>query len=707
MALQGLDRAVPPPAATAKKMLDSIDGQWWNVYIGGPEATNAWKPDEVRQYVQAGIRRFMLTYVGRQHRGPLTKAQGHADGREALAIAKAFGYSGKVPLCLDVELPTWEGAKQPTVEYTKAWCATVREGGARPGVYANPAPLKDMAAGKIGADFVWVASWVSQTAAKHDPHHVPQLPDELWAKPGMRAWQYAGAFNGKPCEVMGFNVDINVSDPGCLAGPPGRASGKLPAPSSSGVLRRGNRGKRVQLLTRRLAYLRSRRSGEPYLDEPRARFDAKTEDALEAFQREHRLEVDGVYGSQTAQALLRAIQHQRSEGKREPKKSKATLRTLIDDVRRHDAATDRAWERLAAYGGARRRQLARGDDDGERNGELADLTRVLLRIEQELKALVAVERRELALQEGEGEAGYAAEAYAAETPAAVESAEPKPRTLSELSDEELLRRVDRLDRALGASRTVLMRRYVAAERRLPRNGPVKPRPKPKPKPKPPKKPEPAPAQDDVRELQRELNRFADRYLELVGPLMVDGVKGPASKKRIRRIKYYLGYTGSEQRSSSTGPEFLRRLRHPRSARASNPAMLRRAAARRREHRKAAKAAAATTAGVATFDGRQVAGWLKPYLDWARANGWKGTVTSGWRSPEYSEQVCRQQCGAPSCPGTCAGRSSNHAGRVKPAGAVDVSDIPRFAALMQRCPHSPHIFNAIGAADPEHFSASGR
>ena len=278
MALQGLDRAVPPPAATAKKMLDSIDGQWWNVYIGGPEATNAWKPDELRQYVQAGIRRFMLTYVGRQHRGPLTKAQGHADGREALAIAKAFGYSGKVPLCLDVELPTWEGAKQPTVEYTKAWCATVREGGARPGVYANPAPLKDMAAGKIGADFVWVASWVSQTAAKHDPHHVPQLPDELWAKPGMRAWQYAGAFNGKPCEVMGFNVDINVSDPGCLAGPPGRASGKLPAQSSSGVLRRGNRGKRVQLLTRRLAYLRSRRSGEPYLDEPRARFDAKTED---------------------------------------------------------------------------------------------------------------------------------------------------------------------------------------------------------------------------------------------------------------------------------------------------------------------------------------------------------------------------------------------------------------------------------------------
>ncbi len=319
---------------------------------------------------------------------------------------------------------------------------------------------------------------------------------------------------------------------------------------------------------------------------------------------------------------MRAIQHQRSEGKREPKQSKATLRTLIDDVRRHDAATDRAWERLAAYGGARRRQLARGGDDGERNGELAGLTAVLLRIEQELKALVAVERRELALQEGEGEG----EAPAPGTYEAVaRAADPKPRTLSDLSDEDLLRRVDRLDRALGASRTVLMRRYVAAERRLPRNGPVRPKPKPKPKPedkKKEKKDEPSPARDACRAPARP-DRFADRYLELVGPLMVDGVKGPASKKRIRRIKYYLGYTGSEQRSSSTGPEFLRRLRTP--ARRAPPTRPCRGAAPRagastaRPRRRPPPPLPAWPASTAA----EVAGWLKPYLDWARANGWKG------------------------------------------------------------------------------------
>ena len=51
---------------------------------------------------------------------------------------------------------------------------------------------------------------------------------------------------------------------------------------------------------------------------------------------------------------------------------------------------------------------------------------MLLRIEQELKALVAVERRELALQEGEGEA-LRGRGLRAVAPAAAESVDPKPR----------------------------------------------------------------------------------------------------------------------------------------------------------------------------------------------------------------------------------------------------------------------------------------
>ncbi len=111
--------------------------------------------------------------------------------------------------------------------------------------------------------------------------------------------------------------------------------------------------------------------------------------------------------------------------------------------------------------------------------------------------------------------------------------------------------------------------------------------------------------------------------------------------------------------------------------------------------------------MATFDGRPVAAWMKPYLVWARNQGWRGTLNSGWRSPAYSEQLCRNICGAPSCPGRCAGRASNHAGSVKPAGSLDVSDYARFGELMRRCPLEPRIHNALGARDPVHFSHSGR
>jgi hypothetical protein len=111
-------------------------------------------------------------------------------------------------------------------------------------------------------------------------------------------------------------------------------------------------------------------------------------------------------------------------------------------------------------------------------------------------------------------------------------------------------------------------------------------------------------------------------------------------------------------------------------------------------------------GVSYYDGKKVASWMVPYLKWARANGWRGYLVSGWRDPVYSEGLCRAMCGAPSCPGRCAGRSSNHSGSTKPRGAIDVSDYYRFGQLMKKCPYSPRLHNALGARDPVHFSASG-
>jgi hypothetical protein len=113
--------------------------------------------------------------------------------------------------------------------------------------------------------------------------------------------------------------------------------------------------------------------------------------------------------------------------------------------------------------------------------------------------------------------------------------------------------------------------------------------------------------------------------------------------------------------------------------------------------------------IVTFDGKPVVEWLAYRLVAARAAGWPGVLNSGYRSPEASEALCYQICGAPVCPGRCAGRTSNHTKNIYPGGAIDVSDPATFAALMRslsgRIP-GVVIFNALGAADPWHMSATG-
>src|SRR5579862_4565289 len=98
MALHGLDKDVPPAAAKAKEMLDEIGGTWWNVYIGGPEASFTWQPEHVR----------------------------------ACQRVKDFGLAAPgTPVCLDVELGTFEAAPSASLDYAGAWCEAVRAAGLR------------------------------------------------------------------------------------------------------------------------------------------------------------------------------------------------------------------------------------------------------------------------------------------------------------------------------------------------------------------------------------------------------------------------------------------------------------------------------------------------------------------------------------------------------------------------------------------------
>ena len=533
----------------------------------------------------------------------------------------------------------------------------------------------------------------------------------------------------------------------------------------SSFLERGDHGDGVVTLTRRLSFVRSKATGRHYLDGKRRRFDGATEKALRAFQQEHGLTVDGRLGPKSAKKLATATERERQRraaakvvapaggGNSKPApppaapalkpthSDPAQLPALVRQLERLDARTDQAWEAIVAHAHARRAALSALVGHQRRTGggpgdaaELAELNTILRSIEAKLGTLVDIEQRELAadLAEpvhapdtaangapepapamGAGAPATAAvptaTAPAAAPVAPVAAPKPKP------TEGELLERVDHLERALHRTRRALIARYATVDRELARLTPPAPhkpgrrtvptKPTKPSTPSTPVKPK-TPDKPDVRALQTELNRFTQRHMHNVGPLIVDGVQGPATRARIRKVKYWLGYTGPERRKLSAGPELLQRMRHPRSPAHSNPAMLARALKRRRRQRVLARKSSVQRAGVVTFDGKAVAAWIEPHLAYARAHGWKGTIYSGYRTPEHSEEICREKCGAPSCPGRCAGRTSNHSGRVSPSGAVDVSDYVTFAGLMRSSPHKPRIFNDLPTTDPNHFSATG-
>jgi len=188
------------------------------------------------------------------------------------------------------------------------------------------------------------------------------------------------------------------------------------------------------------------------------------------------------------------------------------------------------------------------------------------------------------------------------------------------------------------------------------------------------------ASQDVMWVQRSLNQVMGAGLE------VDGIVGPYTRAATIAFQKSEGLTADGIAGPITKAALQRRLAGPSRPVPSTPTPT-------------------PTTTVGSFEGIPVATWLIPYLSWARAHGWRGTLLSGWRSPEHSEQLCFKMCGAPTCQGTCAGRSSNHSGSVKPHGAIDVSDPTSFGPLIAQCPLLPRIFNDL-SRDRGHFSATG-
>ena len=108
-------------------------------------------------------------------------------------------------------------------------------------------------------------------------------------------------------------------------------------------------------------------------------------------------------------------------------------------------------------------------------------------------------------------------------------------------------------------------------------------------------------------------------------------------------------------------------------------------------------------GLIQIDGKQVAAGVgKEVLRVRKAGRWKGRVVSGFRTPAFSTSLCMNMCGAPQCPGRCAGRASRHATKGGRNGAVDLSDFVTFAAECRRL--SSWLENHL-PNDLVHFSTS--
>jgi hypothetical protein len=104
--------------------------------------------------------------------------------------------------------------------------------------------------------------------------------------------------------------------------------------------------------------------------------------------------------------------------------------------------------------------------------------------------------------------------------------------------------------------------------------------------------------------------------------------------------------------------------------------------------------------IVRVDGKPVLGWLAQAVAYARANGWRGTVTSGVRTP--SEQIGAASRFGLQHYGPAGPLGSNHV--TGHDGAIDVTDPSGFERALRGYRGKKPIRRMRD--DPVHFSASG-
>lgn len=91
-------------------------------------------------------------------------------------------------------------------------------------------------------------------------------------------------------------------------------------------------------------------------------------------------------------------------------------------------------------------------------------------------------------------------------------------------------------------------------------------------------------------------------------------------------------------------------------------------------------------------------WMLPQLTWAKAHGWDGQITNGYRSYEHQDDIYNRQGIRPAAPPG----QSRHGGAGGTMGAVDVGNPQQLAKVLKGWTGGQTLVWA-GEKDPPHFS----
>ena len=105
-------------------------------------------------------------------------------------------------------------------------------------------------------------------------------------------------------------------------------------------------------------------------------------------------------------------------------------------------------------------------------------------------------------------------------------------------------------------------------------------------------------------------------------------------------------------------------------------------------------------GIADFEGKKVAAWIKPLLEYAREKGWAGHVNSGYRTDEEQTRIYQSGVRPAAKSKALGGGGSKHEQTGFLQGAIDVTDAETLNRILKA---KGSRLKFAGAKDPVHFS----